>query len=100
MTRQVVSRRPAFWVLAVAVLVLALALTACGGRGAGSGNGSTISGYGTNQTTTTGSTGGSSSSASDLQSADQQIQAALQGLDSASRDANTDYSTQATDPMP
>lgn len=87
------TRRLGLWMLAVVVLVLALALAACGGRG-GALQGSSAA----NNVTTQQSTG--SGGASDIQGADQQIQSALQGLDSAQSDANQDFSSQDVETVP
>jgi len=92
MTRQTRShsRRPGLWMLAILVLVLALALGACGGRvrGGGNNNGAAAGNTTSQQYTNPGSNAGGS----DLSSDDQQIQSALQSMDSAANDANTDYS--------
>src|SRR5579872_5054642 len=91
MTRQTRShsRRPGLWMLAILVLVLALALGACGGRVRGGGNNGAAAGNTTSQQYPN---SGSNASGSDLSSDDQQIQSALQSMDSAANDANTDYS--------
>jgi hypothetical protein len=82
------------WALAAIALVVMLALAACGtGASQTSGNNNPS----TTGTTGSGSgrgTGGNSAVTQQAQNADQQIQAALQAMDNAQNDANTDYSSQ------
>lgn len=106
MTRMVQTRRSSLWMLAVMVLVLALALAACGGRGGvrqggagGTGNNVTTTQQGSAATSAASSTS-AGANASDIESADQQIQGALQGLDGAQSDANQDFSGQDNESVP
>lgn len=84
--------------LATLALVALLALAGCGGRvrttGAPQSAGSNTNQVQTNQS----STGGAA--ASQVQSADQQVQSALSGLDSSDSDASTDFSSQDTSVTP
>lgn len=97
MTRQTRShsRHPGLWMLAILVLVLALALGACGGRVRGGNNG-----VASNTTSQQSTNPGSNASGSDLSSDDQQIQSAIQSMDSAANDANIDYSSQDNNIVP
>jgi hypothetical protein len=80
------TRTRGLWLLALAVVVLALVLTACAGRAARNG--------GTAPANSSHSSGAQQSSGQDFSSDDQAIQSLMQQLDSASNDANTDYSSQ------
>ena len=91
MTLRTQTRRRAVMAVALLVLVLALALSACGGRGARRDNGS-VANSGVNTTQQQG--GQLSGSASDVVSADQDIQAVMHQLDAAQSDANADLSAQ------
>ncbi|HLZ21693.1 MAG TPA: hypothetical protein VKQ30_06190 [Ktedonobacterales bacterium] len=89
MIRQTRSRRPGRWMLAIVVLVLALALAACGGRAGHAGTNGAAGGTTTQQYTGSG-----------LSSDDQQIQSAIQSMDSAANAANADYSSQDSNTVP
>jgi hypothetical protein len=91
MTLRTQARRRAVMAVALLVLVLALALAACGGRGARRDNGSAAN-SGVNTTQQQG--GQLSGAASNVVSADQDIQAAMRQLDAAQSDAGTDLSAQ------
>jgi len=100
-----VPTRRLTWLLAITVLVLMLALGGCAGRGGAqrdtSGGATT-----TQQTSGTGSgqgtqgSGGSNSTAQQVQSLDQQVQDISSSMDSASQDAATDYSSQDNEVQP
>src|SRR5689334_10426279 len=93
MTFRTQARRRAVMAVALLILVLALALAACaGGRGARRDNGSAASAGNGGNTTQQG--GQLSGAASDVVSADQDIQAVMQQLDAAQSDANADLSAQ------
>ncbi len=93
MTLRTQARRRAVMAVALFILVLALALSACaGGRGARRDNGSAANNSGVNTTQQQG--GQLSGAASDVVSADQDIQAVMRQLDAAQSDANIDLSAQ------
>lgn len=93
MTLRTQARRRAMMAVALLILVLALALSACGGRGARRDNGSAAT-TGNASVSTTRQGGQLSGAASDIASADQDIQAVMQQLDAAQSDASADLSAQ------
>lgn len=86
---------------AMALLILALALAACGSSGAGasSNNNDGNSNISTSSQQSTSNSGSSSSSGSsgNVQSADQQVQNAVQGVDGAHNDTGNADATATTE---
>jgi hypothetical protein len=85
---------------AMALLILALSLAACGSSGAGasSNNNDGNSNISTSQQSTSNSGSSSSSGSSgNIQSADQQVQNAIQGVDGAHNDTNNADATATTE---
>lgn len=92
--------RRSVWALSALALVVMLTLAACGGQSAHQGNnggantGATTTNTSTAPSSTGGSNNGGSNNAQQAESADQQIQAALQAMDAAQNDANVNYGSQ------
>jgi hypothetical protein len=96
---QTTIRSRTVWLFAVLALVAVLAFSACGARNNGLG-GADASSRGGQTTTQQQQSAVQNPNVQSVQSADQQVQDAVNALNAVSSDANQDFSTQDTESVP